>query len=41
MHWDGIESDWLQVEGLVRRRGSEFSDTDAEIDRWLKTSRPI
>jgi hypothetical protein len=41
MSWDGIESDWLQAEGLVRRRGSELSDTDAEIEGWLKTSRPI
>jgi uncharacterized protein YjbJ (UPF0337 family) len=28
MNWDGIESNWLQVKGLVRRHWAELSDTD-------------
>ena len=28
MNWDGIESNWLQIKGLVRRHWAELSDTD-------------
>jgi uncharacterized protein YjbJ (UPF0337 family) len=28
MNWDGIESNWLQIKGLVRRHWAELSDAD-------------
>jgi uncharacterized protein YjbJ (UPF0337 family) len=28
MNWEGIESNWLQIKGLVRRHWAELSDAD-------------